>query len=246
MRHLLLGWAIGLAIVILLPEPVEAQVRAQIYLTQQRIPRGLSERALVRWARGHRATRINETTEEELDDREWRPEMIVQFNRPPNDLEFQVVYYDVEDGERRYIATMPVYVSDRTQRTYVQRIRLQRPEFTPNRRMELIVTVRRVEAGRLAFEVLGEERRHTGQVDFSDADTRGEQTAPEEDSPPPEEEEHQEPVDQDPQVNAPPPVRPSEANRSSGGCATTEAPPAVGLVCWWFAFLALRRRKDGF
>ena len=38
--------------------------------------------------------------------------------------------------------------------------------------MELVVTVRREEVGRLNFELLGEEIRRTGQVDFSEEEAR--------------------------------------------------------------------------
>jgi hypothetical protein len=54
----------------------------------------------------------------------------------------------------------------------VQRIRLERPKFKPNRRMELVVTVRREEVGRANFDMIGEEVQRSGTVSFSDDDTR--------------------------------------------------------------------------
>lgn len=157
------------------PDSGEAQgrLRARIYLTQARIPRSLTERGLIRFARGHNARRLREVTDRPIPEREWKAEMVTAFNRPVGDLEFQVLFYDVEDGPRRFLGPpLATFVNDRTQRTFVQRIRLRRPQFKPNRRMEMVVTVRRQEVGRTRFEILGERIRHTGEVTFSDEDAR--------------------------------------------------------------------------
>jgi len=79
----------------------------------------------------------------------------------------------VHDGPRVFIREMSVFVGDRTQRTVLHQMRLPRPMFRPNRRLEMVVTLRREEIGRTRFEVSGEEIRHTGQVDFSDEQAAG-------------------------------------------------------------------------
>ncbi len=101
--------------------------------------------------------------------------MITAFNRPPGDLEFHVLFYDIEDGARRFISDMSTFVNDRSQKTFVQRLRLERGDgrhdgFQPNRRMELVVTVRRREVGRKRFALIGEEIARTGRVDFSEGE----------------------------------------------------------------------------
>jgi len=155
-------------------QPVDAQrrLRAQIYLTQAQIPRNLSERALIGFARGHNARRMQETTSEAIPQRKWLGDLVIAFAAPPGDLEFHVLFYDLTDGARRFVDDMSTYVNDRTQRTYVQRIRLERPKFKPNRRMELVVTVRREEVGRATFDMEGAEVQRSGTVSFSDDDTR--------------------------------------------------------------------------
>jgi|GEM_PF-880417 len=155
-------------------QPVDAQrrLRAQIYLTQAQIPRNLSERALIGFARGHNARRLQETTSEPIPQRKWLGDLVIAFAAPPGDLEFHVLFYDLTDGARRFVDDMSTYVNDRTQRTYVQRIRLERPKFKPNRRMELVVTVRREEVGRATFDMEGAEVQRSGTVSFSDDDTR--------------------------------------------------------------------------
>ena len=152
----------------------EAQrVRCQIHVTQARIPGNLSERGLIGFARRHRAARLRETAEEDLNERKWLANAVFAFNRPPGDLEFHALFYDVTDGARQFVREMSVFTSDRAQRTVLHRIRLPRPTFQPNRRLEMVVTLRRQEVGRTRFIVDGEEIQHSGQVDFSDSQAAG-------------------------------------------------------------------------
>lgn len=163
----------------LLPTPgalsAEAQgrVRCQVYVTQSRPPGGLSEKGLLGFARSHNARIIDETREPALDDRSWQTQTVFAFNQPPGDLEFQALFYDVEDGHRDFIQNMSIFVSDRAQRTFLQSMRLTRPEFRPNRRVEMVVTLRRQEVGTIRFAMRGEDVRRSGQVDFTDEQARG-------------------------------------------------------------------------
>ena len=164
------------ALAVLAPDLVaEAQrgLRVQIHLTQARVPNGLSERGLIGFARRHRAARLRETDDASLNDRSWLANAVFAFNRPPGDLEFHALFYDIHDGPRDFVREMSVFVSDRSQRTVLHRLRLPRPTFRPNRRMEMVVTLRRQEIGTVRFELTGEEVRHSGQVDFTDEQTRG-------------------------------------------------------------------------
>ena len=97
--------------------------------------------------------------------------MVVSFNQPVDDMEFTVLFYDIHDGARRMVNDMSTMVSNRKEKTFVQPISLPRPTFKPNRNMELVVTVRRAEVGRLKFGVSGEEVKRSGTVSFSDEET---------------------------------------------------------------------------
>ncbi|MFN7702155.1 MAG: hypothetical protein ACK6CU_26360 [Deltaproteobacteria bacterium] len=147
-------------------------LRATVYVTQAAIPRNLSERALLGFARGHQARQMRETTDGPLAQRRWLGNLVIQFSAPIDDLEYHALYYDITDGARDFIDDMAINVHDRTQRTFVQRITLPRPRFRPNRQLEMVVTVRRAEAGRVRFNLLGEEEQRSGVVTFSDEDTR--------------------------------------------------------------------------
>ncbi len=168
-----LSLALGTLATYALPHAGAQRLRATVYVTQAVIPRGLTEKALVGFARGHQARIMQETTETDLAQRHWTGNMVVQFNTPPGDLEYHALFYDVTDGVRNFIDDMAIYVHDREQRTYVQRINLARPRFRPNRRLEMVVTVAHAEVGRARLEIRGEEVHHSGQVDFSEADTHG-------------------------------------------------------------------------
>lgn len=143
-------------------------LRAKIYITQAKIPRKLTEKGLIRFARSHSAKRMRETNDPELKKRKWKGNLVVAFNAPVGDTEFSVLFYDIHDGAPRMVEDMSTFVSDRKQRTFVQRFSLPRPRFKPNRNMELVITVRRQEVGRLKFGVVGQAVKRSGVVSFSD------------------------------------------------------------------------------
>jgi len=147
-------------------------LRAKLYLTQKGIPRKLSEAGVLRFVRQHKATRLYETESGPVEDRQWRASMVASFNAPVRDSEFEVLFYDIQTPERKFIApAMTVFVSDTSQRTIVHKMYLKRPQFEPNRRLEMVVTVRRQEVGRYRFQILGDEVQHSGEVTFSDDET---------------------------------------------------------------------------
>ena len=151
------------------PTVAEAQQRARVFITQARLPRNLSERRLISFVRGHNARRLDENDEGPLDERYWFAQMVTSFSRPVGDLEFQVLFHDITDrGERRFVSpALTTLVNDRDQKTFVQRLRLPRPQFRPNRRYELSIVVRRETVGTATFELRGEVRQNSGVVDFT-------------------------------------------------------------------------------
>jgi hypothetical protein len=152
----------------LAPRALAAGLKANVFLTQNKIPNGLTEGGLLSFVRSHKAERLRETSEEKLDERKFSAEMVTQFNAPPGDLEFHVLFYDVHDGARKFIEDMSTFIDDRKQKVFLQRVKLPRPRFKPNRKMELVVTVKRAEVGSLKFSTMGEEKRNTGVVSFDE------------------------------------------------------------------------------
>jgi hypothetical protein len=171
--HARLLVALSAMIVVLLlaafPRAVEAgALKANVYFTQNKIPNNLSEAGLLGFVRSHKTTRLRESSEPKLEERKFMAEMVTQFSAPPGDLEFHVLFYDIHDGARKFVEDMSTFIDDRKQKVYVQRVKLPRPRFKPNRRMELVVTVKRAEVGSLKFITDGEEKRNTGVVSFGE------------------------------------------------------------------------------
>jgi hypothetical protein len=160
--------AASLAALALLPVAEAGALKAQIFLLQTSIPNKLSEKALLGFAHAHANKLLRESNEGEVKTRKWKADMVVSFNMPVGDMEFQVLFYDIHDGPRRFVEDMSTMVNDKSQKTFVQKITLPRPTFKPNRQMELVATVRRSEVGRLKFGVVGEEIKRSGEVSFSD------------------------------------------------------------------------------
>jgi hypothetical protein len=148
-----------------------ASTKAQVFITQAKIPTGLSEKALIGFARTNHQKLLHETKTDPVKERKWQATMVISFSRPVDDMEFNVLFYDVQDGPRRFVDDMSVMVNKRTEKTFVQRLTLDRPKFKPQRSMELVVTLKREEVARLKFGVLGEEIKRSGTVDFSDEET---------------------------------------------------------------------------
>lgn len=165
----LLTLTLALLAVAAFPIAVEAgALKAKVFLTQHKIPGSLSQKGLLGFVRSHGTTRLRESNEEKLEDRKFMAEMVTQFTQPPGDLEFHVLFYDIHDGSRQFVEDMSTFIDDRKQKVFLQRVKLPRPRFKPNRRMELVVTVKRAEVGSLKFITDGEEKRNTGVVSFDD------------------------------------------------------------------------------
>jgi hypothetical protein len=151
--------------------PAEAGgLKATMYLTQAKIPSGMTEKGLLGFARANSMKLLHETKDDDIKKRKWKANLVVSFNRPVDDMEFQVLFYDIQDG-RRLVDDMSTMITKRNEKTFVQTVSLDRPAFKPNRQMELVVTVKRAEVGTLRFGVLGEEIKRSGQVSFSDDET---------------------------------------------------------------------------
>ncbi|HEY2733503.1 MAG TPA: hypothetical protein VGI70_05940, partial [Polyangiales bacterium] len=163
--------AVALVSSALFVHSAEAGTKAQVYLTQAKIPGGLTEKGLLGFARGNSMKLLHETTDSEVKARKWKANLVVSFSHAVDDMEFTVLFYDIQDGPRRFVEDMSTMVNNRNEKTFVQPLTLSRPTFKPNRQMELVVTVKREEVGTLKFGVLGEEIKRSGEVSFSDDET---------------------------------------------------------------------------
>lgn len=162
-----------IAALITLPgSPAEARggLRARVFLTQAKIPGRTTERGLIGFARHHLARTLHETQDPKLTDRKWIANLVTSFNSSPNDLEFSIVFNDVEK-HGKFVDSMSIFTANRNERTFVSKVKLDRPKFEPNHKYDLVVVVHRVEAGHFRFETRGQAKQNTGVVNFSDSET---------------------------------------------------------------------------
>lgn len=157
--------ALGVAIV---PDAEAGSLKAKLYLLQRKPPTSGTEQALLGFARKNFTLRLTENADAEVKKRKWKADMLVSFNQPIGDTEFQALFYDVHEGPRRFVDDMAIFVMGRNEKTFVQSVTLKRPEFKPNHYHELVVTVRRAEVGKQKFAIVGQEIARSGEVNFGD------------------------------------------------------------------------------
>jgi hypothetical protein len=160
-----------LSLAIVGTSPAQAPARATISVLGEPVPSTVqSLQQLTRFARSHRATRLNELfTDRPFEQRRWEATLVIQFSRPITEFEYQILYYDVTVPSDRRLVSGPedVRVSSRTETTFVHDVRMPRSRFRPNRDIELVINVRRQEAGKVRFRIVGEAVQNSGEVDFT-------------------------------------------------------------------------------
>lgn len=151
--------------------PAQAPARVTISVLGDPVPDSISSlQQLTRFARSHRARQLNELeTNRPPSERRWEATLVLQFNRPLSEGEYQILYFDATAGHERRLVSGPedVRVSSRTESTFVHDVRMPRSRFRPNRDIEIVVNVRRQEAGRARIRIVGEEVQRSGEVDFT-------------------------------------------------------------------------------
>src|SRR6185295_6044152 len=88
---LLVVLALALAIGGLVPIAEAGALKAQVFLLQTKVPSKLTEKALIQFGHRNAMKLLRESNEANLKERTWTAEMIVAFNAPVNDMEFQVL-----------------------------------------------------------------------------------------------------------------------------------------------------------
>jgi hypothetical protein len=145
------------AVFTLYNRPAEAvMLKAKITMTQEKIPRKISEKELIAFVKKHQTKRLEETKESNVKERMWKADVLILFNYPIDALEFDLVFYDIQKGVRIMVERRSTLLNKRDQKTYLERIKLRRPQYKPNRKMELTVEVKRAEVGRFKFTIAGE------------------------------------------------------------------------------------------
>lgn len=102
----------------------------------------------------------------------WKIYFAAFFKKPLNDIEVVVKLYDVGGGQRMLIASFEQFVDQRGGQALLSNFTLERKHVGVNKHVLMVLEVqgRTVATGK--FDILGQEERYTGKVDFSDEDTK--------------------------------------------------------------------------
>jgi len=150
---------------------------AEVIITQAKLPdapeagkKGKSFNLLA-FAKQHRATFLSETQEADLKSRKWVARLVVGFARPPAEPEMNLVYYDVQGGQKNYLTSQTLFLrGSQTEKSFLNTIKLYRDDFPPNHKIEMIVTMGQTEVGRTTFTPKGVMPKRNNNIDFTKAE----------------------------------------------------------------------------
>lgn len=104
----------------------------------------------------------------------WKVYYAAFFRRPLNDLEITVKLWDVSSGRKQLITSLEQYLDRRGERAIISSIELERKFFGVNKKILMTVEDHRGrEYASGSFRILGEAERYTGQVSFTEDETKG-------------------------------------------------------------------------
>jgi hypothetical protein len=105
---------------------------------------------------------------------QWKIYYAAFFKKPLNDLEIKVTIYDVSDGSQRFVDSWEEWLNDRNQRVITGNMKLKRQEGKLDANSKLLMVME--DHGRIIasvqFYVLGEKKKFSGKVEFTDEDTK--------------------------------------------------------------------------
>ncbi|MEK6607039.1 MAG: hypothetical protein AABZ30_05195 [Myxococcota bacterium] len=146
----------------------EDAFKRQVVITTKRFPmRFASASAMESFLRSNRKEHIWPEK-----DGTWKFEFMSFFAEPLEDFMVTVKLFDVTGSERRQVTAYDENTGERGLRSLHSSITLEKPEFQPNRRYELVVTNRGRVLAQTKFVLRGQGEKYSGKVEFSDEETR--------------------------------------------------------------------------
>jgi hypothetical protein len=135
-----------------------------ILLTKRPPSRWANDAIFYRFIAQHKTGGITEDA-----NKVWNVEYMAFFRSPVGDREVTTRFYDANDRSGRYLTSYTLYLNDPRQRVVGSKVRLERPDFQPNRYYKVTVASRgRTLAQLNKFALIGEEPERSGVVDFTE------------------------------------------------------------------------------
>ena len=146
--------------------------KGKIIITKNRLPMKFSSQgAFVSALQKGRIDKIW-PSEEKGDTGKWNLEYIAFFAQPLDDSEIQVKFYDITQGEKKFVAGDPQMTRERGSRIFGASIELAKPEFDVRKHYMMTIESRGRTLATTTFWLLGKGETHSGKVEFSDADAK--------------------------------------------------------------------------
>jgi hypothetical protein len=147
--------------------------KGKIIITKKRLPMKFSSPgAFISALQSSKTDKINPTEEKGPEQGTWDIEYVAFFAQPLTDSEIQVKFYDITNGDKRYVAGDPQYTRDKGSRVFGSSITLAKPEFDVRKHYMMTIESRGHSIATTTFWLLGKGAQYSGKVDFSDADAR--------------------------------------------------------------------------
>lgn len=143
---------------------VERTLGGKIYTADKRFPSAAkSESAFIGKIKKHGRSKFQEDKES----KQWKIHFAAFFKKPLTDLEYTVRLYDVTSG-KVLVTSFEQYADSSTPTSVLSSVVLERRQFGVNKKVMMVIESqgRTMAAG--TFQILGEEERYSGKVDFSD------------------------------------------------------------------------------
>ena len=146
--------------------------KGKIIITKNRLPMKFSSQgAFVSALQKGRIDKIW-PVEEKGDTGKWNIEYIAFFAQPLDDSEIQVKFYDITQGEKKFVAGDPQMTRERGSRIFGASIELAKPEFDVRKHYMMTIETRGRVIAMTQFWLLGKGEQHSGKVEFSDAEAK--------------------------------------------------------------------------
>ena len=148
--------------------------KGKIIITKGRLPmRFSSPGAFVAALQKNKIDKIWPTEEKGPDQGTWNVEYIAFFAQPLNDNEINIKFYDITNGDHKFVASDPQYTRERGSRIFGASIALAKPEFDVRKHYMMNVETRGHVIATTQFWLLGKGANYSGKVEFSDSEAKG-------------------------------------------------------------------------
>lgn len=106
--------------------------------------------------------------------KEWKVYYAAFFKRPYNDLEVTIKLWDVTTGKKQLGGSFEQYLDKRGEKVIISYVTMERKYFGVNKKIIMTVEDHRGTVyAQGSFRILGEGERYTGQVSFTEEETKG-------------------------------------------------------------------------